>query len=409
MQVMRRATDGERTAHKGTSGNRMDVQNSDIVIVGGGAVGLAAGIALARQGWRVCLASRGGARRDGRTVALMDGSVRFLEEIGAWDAISPHASPLCSLSIIDDTGGLFRAPPVTFHSGEIGLDAFGYNIENATLVEALLRTAEATTGLTLREALMTGLSVGGNQAVVTLDTGESIAADLVAGADGRSSPVREAAGIASRPWDYDQAAVTAILAHDRPHNDTSTEFHTRNGPFTLVPLEGRRSSLVWLTRPDHARKLSAMEPDAFALAVERQAQSMLGRMRLDGPRGLVPMSGLSVDRFTAPRIALLGEAAHVFPPIGAQGLNLGLRDAAALAKCLGAPGGDAGGPAGLAAYEASRGPDVRTRTTAVDALNRSLLAGLMPVDALRGAGLMALASIGPLRRFVMRQGLGARA
>ena len=231
----------------------------------------------------------------------------------------------------------------------------------------------------------------------------------MAGADGRSSPVREAAGITSRPWDYDQAAVTAILAHDRSHRDTSTEFHTRNGPFTLVPLQGRRSSLVWLTKPDHARRLSAMEPDAFALAVERQAQSMLGRMRLDGPRGLVPMSGLSVDRFTAPRIALLGEAAHVFPPIGAQGLNLGLRDAAALAKALGEPGGDAGGPAGLAAYEASRGPDVRTRTTAVDVLNRSLLAGLMPVDALRGAGLMALASIGPLRRFVMRQGLGARA
>ena len=230
----------------------------------------------------------------------------------------------------------------------------------------------------------------------------------MAGADGRSSPVREAAGITSRPWDYDQAAVTAILAHDRSHRDTSTEFHTRNGPFTLVPLQGRRSSLVWLTKPDHARRLSAMEPDAFALAVERQAQSMLGRMRLDGPRGLVPMSGLSVDRFTAPRVALLARPRTSSRPSarrvsisGSATPQHGQGTRRARRRCR--------RPDRACGLRASRGPDVRTRTTAVDVLNRSLLAGLMPVDALRGAGLMALASIGPLRRFVMRQGLGARA
>lgn len=383
------------------------VDSTDIAIVGGGAVGLSAGIALARQGWRVVLASRGPVRRDGRTIALMDGSVRFLEEIGAWEALAPHAAPLASLTIVDDTGGLFRGPPVTFHAGELGLDAFGQNVENGTLVESIARVAAATPGLELRDALMTGLSTDGTHAAVALDTGETLRAGLVVGADGRASPVRVAAGIGSRPWTYEQSAVTAILAHDKSHHDTSTEFHTRAGPFTLVPLQGKRSSLVWLTNPARAEELAGLDPEAFALAAEQQAHSMLGAMRLDGPRGVVPMSGLSVDRFTARRTAIVGEAAHVFPPIGAQGLNLGLRDATDLARALGPAGGDPGAPERLARYERARGPDVRKLTAAVDLLNRSLLAGLMPVDALRGAGLLALASIGPLRRIVMRQGLGA--
>ncbi|MHB2166296.1 UbiH/UbiF family hydroxylase [Alsobacter sp. R-9] len=380
-----------------------------IGIVGGGAAGLAAGIALAQKGWPVTLVGPTGARADGRTVALMAGSVEFLRSIGAWECVAPHASPLASLCIIDDTGSLLRAPPVTFHATELDLDAFGYNVESVTLVRAIAETARATAGLELVDDTVETLSFEPGGATLALAGGRTLDVALVVGADGRHSGVREAAGIATKTWSYDQSAVTAILAHDRPHRDTSTEFHTRQGPFTLVPLEGRRSSLVWLTAPARAEELVALPEEAFAREVERQAKSMLGGMRLDGPRGVVPMGGLSVDRFAAGRAALVGEAAHVFPPIGAQGLNLGLRDVAALAKALGPAAGDPGEPRRMEAYDGARRGDVRTRTMAVDALNRSLLAGFLPVDAARGVGLMALSAITPLRRFVMRQGLGASA
>jgi 2-octaprenyl-6-methoxyphenol hydroxylase len=378
----------------------------DIVVVGAGAAGLAAGLALAGRGWQVAVLGEAAARRDGRTVALMDGSVRFLEEIGAWARLAPSASPLETLTIIDDTGSLLRAPPVAFHASEIGLDAFGQNVESAALVDGLAAQARETPGLTLLAPTMGSLAVEADVSRVRLADGGSLAARLVVGADGRRSGVREAAGIRTREWSYEQVALTAILAHDRSHRDTSTEFHTREGPFTLVPMAGRRSSLVWLVSPGHARRLQAFDDEAFARAVETQAQSMLGSMRLAGPRGAVPMGGLSVDRFAAERVALVGEAAHVFPPLGAQGLNLGLRDVKGLRDAVGQAPGDPGDPARLARYDRARGFDVRSRTGVVDAMNRSLLAGFLPIDAARGLGLMAVSRIPPLRRFVMRQGLG---
>ena len=344
---------------------------ADIGVVGGGAAGLSAGIALARAGWSVVLVTPPPQRADGRTVALMAGSIAFLQGIAAWDAVAPHASPLASLSILDDTGSLLRAPPITFHAGELGLDAFGHNVESTTLVRALADVAASTTGLALVEDSVAEVAMTEAGAKLTTVGGAPIEVALVVGADGRGSKVRAAAGIDTREWSYDQSAVTAILAHDRPHHDTSTEFHTRTGPFTLVPLQGRRSSLVWLTRPQRAGDLNALPAEAFAREVERQAHSMLGAMRLDGPRGLVPMGGLSASRFSAGRAAIVGEAAHVFPPIGAQGLNLGLRDVAALVAALGKAGGDPGAASRLAAYDAGRAGDVRMRTLAVDALNRS--------------------------------------
>ncbi|MFO1151978.1 MAG: UbiH/UbiF family hydroxylase [Alsobacter sp.] len=379
----------------------------DIVVVGAGAAGLAAGIALAQAGWRTVVLGEAAARRDGRTVALMDGSVRILREIGAWPHLVGVASPLETLAIVDDTGSLFRAPPVSFHASEIGLDVFGENVESTALVDGLAAKARETDRLALLAPSMTGLDLRGDSVRLALSDGATLEAGLVVGADGRRSSVRDAAGITAREWSYEQVALTAIFAHDRPHRDTSTEFHTREGPFTLVPMQGRRSSLVWLVSPGHARRLQAMDDEAFARAVEAQAQSMLGAMRLAGPRGAVPMGGLSVDRFAADRIALVGEAAHVFPPIGAQGLNLGLRDVKALRDAVGEATGDPGEHRRLAAYDRARRFDVATRTATVDALNRSLLAGFLPVDIARGLGLMAISRIPPLRRFVMRQGLGA--
>jgi len=380
----------------------------DIAVVGAGAVGLSAALAFARDGYRTALIGNLDTRRDGRTVALLNGSIRFLDALGAWPLLRSEAAPLETMRIIDDTGSLFRPPPVAFSAAEIGLDAFGWNIENVTLVEKLAELGRSFERLTMFPQHAAGYEAGADFASIALAEGPRVRACLVVAADGRNSKLRQIAGIDARTWSYPQSAVTAVLAHDRDHREASTEFHTRHGPFTLVPLPGRRSSLVWVTSTEEAQRLAALDDAALARRVERQAQSLLGAMRIDGPRGLVPMSGLSVSRYRADRLALVGEAAHVFPPIGAQGLNLGFRDVAALRDAVvdaGDDGCEPGADETLKRYQRGRDLDVRLRTAAVDSLNRTLLTGLIPADFLRGAGLLALSNIGPLRRAVMREGV----
>jgi 2-octaprenyl-6-methoxyphenol hydroxylase len=380
----------------------------DVAVVGAGAVGLAAALALARDGLRTALVGRHAPVADGRTVALLDGSVRLLRALGAWEALEPQAAPLTEMHLIDDTGSLFRPPPARFVAREIGLDAFGWNIEATRLVEALRARARAVPDLTLIEHDAAGRTLVEDRAVLALEGGGRVDARLVVAADGGGSPLREAAGLAVRRWTYPQKALTTILAHARDHREVSTEFHTREGPFTLVPLPGgRRSSLVWVAAEARAEALAALDDDALARAIERQAQSMLGAMRIDGPRGLVPMRGLSVPHPVGPRLALVGEAAHVFPPIGAQGLNLGLRDAASLRDAV-AGARDAGADSVLAGFARGRALDARLRTGAVDTLNRSLLTAFLPSDLARGVGLLALSTIAPLRRLVMREGVTPR-
>ncbi|MGO4570847.1 UbiH/UbiF family hydroxylase [Microvirga sp. 2TAF3] len=386
----------------------MSEQTYDILVVGAGAVGLCAALAFARDGYETALVGSLDTRRDGRTVALLNGSVRLLDALGVWPALMPEAAPLETMRIIDDTGSLFRPPPAAFRSTEIGLDAFGWNIENATLVERLAEAAQGHEHLTMIADHATDFAAGEEDATVTLKDGRALKTGLVVAADGRNSRLRQIAGIEAKTWSYPQSAVTAILAHDRDHRETSTEFHTRHGPFTLVPLPGRRSSLVWVTSSEEAKHLSALDDETLALAIERQAQSILGAMHIDGPRGLVPMSGMSVTRYQSQRLALVGEAAHVFPPIGAQGLNLGMRDVAALRDAVvdaGDEGYAPGSPEALHRYQRGRDLDVRLRTAAVDGLNRTLLTGFLPADFLRGAGLLTLSSVGPLRRAVMREGV----
>jgi 2-octaprenyl-6-methoxyphenol hydroxylase len=381
-----------------------DQQHCDIAIVGAGAVGLAAALALAAVGREVVLFGQASAPRDGRTVALLDGSWRLLEALGLTEALDQVAAPLAVMRLVDDTGSLFKQPPVEFKAAELGLPAFGWNVENAVLVDAMAAKAAAEPRIRMIPQAVTEITAGADSVSLAGAGFAPIEARLVVGADGRKSRVREAAGIAARDWSYPQVALTAILSHRREHQDASTEFHTRSGPCTLVPMSGRRSSLVWLVEPEEAERIAGLDDTAFARAVERQTHSILGAMTVAGPRGRVPMGGLSVDRFADGRMALIGEAAHVFPPIGAQGLNLGLRDVAALRDAV-AGADDPGAEAALSAYDRSRQADVRLRTGAVDALNRTLLTDLLPADLMRGAGLLALSRIAPLRRLVMRQGL----
>lgn len=385
---------------------------SEILIVGTGAAGLTAAIVLARAGWPVTIVGRIDTTPSARTVALFDGSLRLLANLDVLDRLRPHFAALETMRIVDDTGSLFRIPPVEFRASEIGLDVFGENIENAILVEQLAEAARGTPGVTLIEGRVGKVELRDDHGSVTLDDGRSFTARLLVAADGRKSRLRAAARIGTREWAYPQVALTAILRHEKPHRDTSTEFHTRQGPFTLVPLPGRsgaphRSSLVWMMSPGEARRRQALDDTLFGRDIQRQAHFLLGGMTLEGPRGAFPMSGLSASQLSAHRVVLIGDAAHGFPPIGAQGLNLGMRDVAHLVDCL-TEGADPGSPEGLARYEAARQTDIRVRTLGVDMLNRSLLNGLLPVDALRGAGLLALANIAPLRRAVMREGVMPR-
>ena len=336
----------------------------------------------------------------------------MLRNLGLWEALAPHAAALAVMRIVDDTGSLFAVPPVDFEAHEIGLKQFGFNISLAKLSEVLLEAVGKMPEIRVTEGLAERIQFSEDHAEVVLADGSSHRARLLAAADGRHSPAREAAGIGTRNWTYPQVALTAVLAHRQPHCNVSTEFQTRAGPCTLVPMpqqgDGRfRSSLVWLMKPEEAETRAALEDRAFAMAVQRQCRFVLGAMEVEGGRGKMPMCGMTALHCTAPRLALLGEAAHVFPPIGAQGLNLGLRDVGDLVDCLAAArqNGDIGLPPALARYETLRRGDITSRSLVVDAMNRSLLTPFLPVDFLRGAGLAALAHIGPLRRAVMRAGV----
>ena len=382
---------------------------AEVAVIGGGPAGLVSAIALKTAGVdTILIAPR--AEPDHRTTALLSNSVTALQTLGAWQACLPHAAPLKRLRIVDDTKRLFRAPEVSFDAAEIGLEAFGYNIENRYLLAALeARAAE----LKLPRIAAPALAIKPDAAGVTVEyAGGEARVRLVVGADGARSLARVAAGIATRRRTYPQTALTLNLGHARPHDDTSTEFHTESGPFTLVPLPGRRSSLVCVLDKSNAAKLLA-EPDAaLAAEIERRAHSLLGTMRVEGGRGVFPLAIETADAFARRRIALVGEAAHVVPPIGAQGLNLGLRDGATIAEIVAdarRENLDVGAPDVLARYDRQRRADVTSRTIAVDLLNRSLLTDFFPAHGARGLSLYLVDRIGPLRRALMREGVAPAA
>ena len=380
----------------------------DVAVVGGGPAGLVAAVALAEAGARTALIARRQAYGDNRTTALLGGSVSFLEQLDVWRRCVDKAAALAAMRLVDDTGRLIRAPEVRFTADEIGLDAFGYNIENRDLIAALEARAAEISGLRRFDDEAEAVHPGDDAVEIRTAGGTEITAQLVVGADGRHSLCREAAGIAVSRRDLKQAALTFNIGHSRPHKNISTEFHTSQGPCVFVPLPGDRCSVVWVTSPVEAERLKGLGDDDLSEAAETQSHSIFGRVRVEPGRCLFPLAIERPRQFADKRIALVGEAAHVVPPIGAQGLNLGLRDAddiASIVRDALAAGQDVGGREVMRHYGLARRADVLSRTMVIDLANRSLLSELLPMQSLRAASLHLIGTIGPLRRLAMREGL----
>jgi 2-octaprenyl-6-methoxyphenol hydroxylase len=378
----------------------------DAVVAGGGAAGLSTAIGLAQRGLSVAiLGVPETPRDDGRSAALFQSSLDFLGELGVEEALKAEGAPLRAIRLIDITGALVRAPTTTFRAAELGQEAFGWNIPNARIVAVLGIKARATPGLMVSSVLIDRFEEAGDRLRIITEAGEMLETRVLIGADGRNSTVRARAGISHSIKPYPQAAITCRLRHPGDHEDVSLEFHTREGPFTFVPVGDGLSALVWIMRPEKAEALRGLSPEAFAEAVTRRSNAILGTVTVEGPIGVVPLEKSLADRLVAGRVALVGEAAHAFPPIGAQGLNLGLKDVEALVKRLVAAKmaqedlADA-----LPAYARDRKLDVEMRTAGVDMLNSALIADILPFDLARAAGLALLRDIGPIRRFAMRIG-----
>jgi 2-octaprenyl-6-methoxyphenol hydroxylase len=382
------------------------------VVVGRGPAGLTAAIALAEGGTQTVLVGLRPAKPDNRTTALLADSVTALDTLGVWSLCRAKAAPLKVMRIVDDTGRLWRAPEVRFDASEIGLDAFGYNIENRHLIDAMEERARNLSGLQIVDGEVLAIKPERDGVAIDLKDGATYRAPIAIGADGRNSICRSAAGIDMDERDYPQVAITLCVQHSRPHQDKSTEFHTPNGPFTLVPLPDNRSSLVWVVDPETADDLASLEDVELSAEIERASYSILGRIEAEPARGRFPLRVATARRFADRRIALVGEAAHVIPPIGAQGLNLGLRDAATISELAikaDRQSQDIGGAEILASYDRLRRADVGSRTFAIDLLNRTLLSDFLPAQSMRGLGLYLIDRIGPLRRAVMREGVAPAA
>ena len=384
----------------------MQDQVLDALVVGGGAAGLATAIGLAQAG----LASEvigvpDEIRDDSRSAALFATNLEFLGTLGLEAPLKKAGWPLAAIKLIDITGALVRAPTTTFKAAEIGRPLFGYNIPNAKIIEIFREVARNTPGLAVSSTFIEGFRETGDHLLVTLSDGSQRRTRVLIGADGQKSRVRDAAGIEARTKPYPQSAITCRLRHTKDHEDVSLEFHTREGPFTFVPVGENESALVWIMKPERIAEKLEKPREALAEEITRRSAAALGTVEIIGPVAAVPLQKLVAYKLVEGRVALVGEAAHAFPPIGAQGLNLGLKDVEALIRRLGAAKA-AGTPleAALPLYARDRKMDVEMRAAGVDMLNSALIADLLPFDIARAVGLNALKTISPLRRLAMKVG-----
>jgi 2-octaprenyl-6-methoxyphenol hydroxylase len=388
-----------------------DKTDTDIAVVGAGPAGLAAALALARDASVSLLGPAPrvqGRAADLRTAALLESSVDLLKALGAFDALLPYAAPLKAIRIIDASGSLFSAPDLEFRASELGLSAFGYNIANSMLIDVLYAKA-ATVLSALHPTSVARIELSPANAMLSCDDGRRVSARLVVGADGRNSICRKAAGISVSEQRYDWAAIATSFMHHAQHQGVSVELHRRGGSITTVPLtDPFGSSVIWIDKTAEIERIMRLDAQGFEHALQDRLDGVLGQIRRVGTRAQFPIARLAAESLVGRRTALVGEAAHILPPIGAQGLNLGLRDAATLADCVRAElkrSCDPGGHGVLSAYDRARRVDVVTRTYGIDLLSRSLLSGFLPLQAARGIVTFGLNALPPLRRLAMRIGM----
>ncbi len=379
--------------------------DADVLVVGGGLVGVAAAIVAARAGFSTIHLAPSGPP-DRRTSALMMPSVDFLQSAALIDEPAALGHALTRIRIIDATGRLIRAPETLFDASEAGLPAFGWNFANVRLLDRFSRERASLPNLDTRDVGLARL----DGTTATLTDGSILHARLVIGADGKKSVVREAAGIDVRETQFEQAALVCDLDLERPIGGTSIEFHYSQGPFTLVPAGDNRANLVWIDRRSVLETAKAAAPEALEAMLRDKSQRLFGAIKLASPAFVFPLSTLNVDRAGSGGVVLVGEAAHAFPPIGAQGLNLGLRDVADLAQCLAEADRNSADWASAVSrrYAARRQGDLVRTGGIVDTLFRSLLAEMLPAQALRAGGLWALKLAPALRRQAFAVGMGRR-
>ena len=393
----------------------------EILIAGGGVAGLSAASVFASAGFEtICVdpvppitdSALSGA--DLRSTAFLLPSVELLEDSGLWAHLAQHAAPLSIMRILDAGGeaGIIREQ-ADFLAGDLGVEAFGYNLPNTLLRKKMLEfLADFTNFHFLAPETAGKITPRSSGALVQLAGGDQISAKLVIAADGRNSPMREQLGIGVKTWRYGQKAIVFNTSHTKPHNNISTEIHRSGGPFTLVPLEDPyKSAVVWMERGPKAAELFEMDTEPFNAALTERACGTLGAIEIIGQRALWPIIAQRAERLNGPRTALLAEAAHVIPPIGAQGLNMSLADLSAL-KNLVVEARDAGQDFGstelLQKYHRSRWPDMAARIAGVDLLNRTSMAEKPFLKDLRRNGLKWLHGVKPIRNQLMKQGLGAK-
>lgn len=392
---------------------------TDILIAGGGIAGMSAAARFAADGHRIMIVDPApadiGEGTDLRTTAFLQPGIETLKKAGVWDAIKPTGAELRVMRIVD-AGGNEMTPRETadFDGAETNQGFFGWNVSNKAARVSLMAKLETLPNVDFRfSTTVTGFTGTARYGEATLSGGETVRAKLVVAADGRNSSLREFAGIKHRRWAYDQSALVFVVTHDKPHDNISTEIHRTGGPLTLVPmpdLDGKPcSSVVWMTPANRAEQLYNMDDATLSAEITHDTMSMFGPLTVASPRAVWPMISQVPSRLISARLALVAEAAHVVPPIGAQGLNMSLHDIETLADLMAKAklkGEDIGATTLLKSYERKQLPKTLARVGGIDLLNRASMFEPRTLRDLRYAGLTAINRIGPLRKLAIKVGVG---
>ena len=384
-------------------------EDAELLIAGGGLTGLLLGVVCAGAGLEVAVVDRQEptAMLDGRSSAIAYGSRNVLDAIGLWPELAGHAEPIREIRVVDDGSPMF----LHYDHRELGTGSpLGYIVENHLLRRALFQHASSLPNLVLLAPLeVRSVLPSAHAAVVVLSDGRQIRARLVAAADGWRSPLRRARGIGAAEWRYPQTGIVTTVRHQRPHHGIAIEHFLPAGPFAILPMIGNRSSIVWSERAEFAPRIIQLCESAFAEELTVRFGDFLGAVEPVGPRWSYPLALMVAEAYVAPRLALVGEAAHMIHPIAGQGLNLSIRDVAALAELLidtRRLGLDIGDDSVLQQYQRRRRFDVLALAAVTDGLNRLFSNALPIVQLVRDLGLGAVTRLPPLKRLLMRDAMG---